>query len=150
MKWEQGVQWSVNRGCNEVWAGGAMKCEQGEQWSVSRGSNEVWAGGAMKCEHGEQWTSNNAVSGTLAKLSNIQSENTGFETLCFTPLISISSDTAVGSLIPLLFLRSLSSPIINIHSCLQDLKLSLIGLYRVSSAYWVLLLQTSYISVSWL
>jgi len=105
-------------------------------------SNEVWGGGA--------WSSNHAVSCTLAKESNIQSENTVFETLCFTPLTSISSDTAVRSLIPLLFLSSLSSPIINICSCLQDLKLSLIGLYGVSSIYWVLLLQTSYISVSWL
>jgi len=62
----------------------------------------------------------------------------------------VSHDTAVRSLIPLLLLRSLSSPLINIHSCLQDLKLSLIGVYAVLSAYWVLLLQTSYISVSWL
>ena len=138
------------QGSNEMWAGGTMKCEQGEQWRVSKGSNGVWEWGAMKCEHGELWTSNNTVSGTLAKLSNIQSENTVFETLCFTPLTTISSDTAVRSLIPLLFLRSLSSPIINIRSCLQDLKLSLIVLYGVSSIYWVLLLQTSYISVSWL
>ena len=38
---EQGEQWSVSRGSNEVWAGGAMECGQGEQWSVSRGSNET-------------------------------------------------------------------------------------------------------------
>jgi len=105
---------------------------------------------SKKCEQVEQWSRNKAVSCTLAKLSNIQSENSVLETLCFTPLTNISSDTAVRSLIPLLFFRSLSSPIINIHSCLQDLKLSLIGLYGVSSIYWVLLLQTSYISVSWL
>jgi len=68
---EQWEQWSVNRGSNEVWTGGAMKFEQGsnevwtggamycEQWgqcSVSRGGNVVWAGGAMKCEQREQWS----------------------------------------------------------------------------------------------
>jgi len=103
-----------------------------------------------KCELWEQWSSDLAVSCVQSKHSNIESENTVYETLCITPLTSISSDTAVRSLIPLLFLRSLSSPTINIHSCLQDLKLSWIGLYGVSSTYWVLLLQTSYISVLWL
>jgi len=127
-------RYRLSEGCIKQWCGKPS----GYVWL----SNEVWAGGA--------WSSNHAVSCNLAKLSNIQSENIGYETLCFTPLTCISSDTAVRSLIPLLFLSSVSSPIINICSCLQDLKLSWIILYGVSSTYWVLLLQTSYISVSWL
>jgi len=83
---------------------------------------------SKKCEQGEQWNSELAVSRIQSKLSDVVSENTVFETLCFTPLTGISSDTAVRSLIPLQFLRSLSSPIINIYSCLQDLKLSWIVL----------------------
>ena len=82
---------------------------------------------SKKCEQGEQWSSDLAVSHILSKLSNIQSENTRFETLCFPPLTGICSDTAVRSVLPLLFLRSLSSPIINICSWLQDLKLLWIG-----------------------
>jgi len=42
------------------------------------------------------------------------SENTTFKILCFPPLTGICSDTAVRSVLPLLFVRSLSSPIINI------------------------------------
>ena len=42
------------------------------------------------------------------------SENIRFETLCFPPVTSICSNTAVRSVIPLLFLRSVSSPIVNI------------------------------------
>ena len=42
------------------------------------------------------------------------SENTIFKTLCFPPLTGICSDTAVRSVLPLLFLRSVSSPIVNI------------------------------------
>ena len=83
---------------------------------------------SKKCELWVRWSSDLAVSRTLAKLSDIHSENPRFETLCFTPLTSISSDIAVRSLLPLLFLRSLSSPIINVCSCLQVLKLSWIGL----------------------
>jgi len=51
---------------------------------------------------------------TLSKISDIQSENTGFKTLCFPPLTGICSDTAVRAVLALLFLRSLSSPVINI------------------------------------
>ena len=75
---------------------------------------------SKKCEQGEQWSSALAVSYTLAKLSDIQHENTRLETLCFTPLTGIFSDTAVRSVLPLLFLRSLSSPTVNICSCLQE------------------------------
>jgi len=46
--------------------------------------------------------------------STTYSQNTRFETFCFTALTGISSDTADSSLLPLLFLRSLSSPIINL------------------------------------
>ena len=35
-------------------------------------------------------------------------------------LTSISSDVAFRALLPLLFLRSLSSPTVNIRSCLQE------------------------------
>jgi hypothetical protein len=49
-----------------------------------------------------------AVSHTLAKLSNIMSENTIFERLWLSPLTRISIDVADNSLLPLLFLRSLS------------------------------------------
>jgi len=54
-------------------------------------------------------------------------KKTRFETLCSTPLTGICSDTAVRSLLAFLFHRSLSSPVINICSCFQDLKLSWIG-----------------------
>jgi len=99
---------------------------------------------SKKCELGEQWSSDIAVSLTLAKLSDIQSENTRFETLWFTPLTSISSDAAYSSLLPLLFLRSLSSPIINIRSCHQDLKLPWFGLmeYHPCTGFHYSKLQT--------
>ena len=41
---------------------------------------------SKKCKQGEQWSSDLAVSHTLAKLSDIQSENTRLEMLWFTPL----------------------------------------------------------------
>ena len=69
---------------------------------------------SKKCELGEQWNSDLAVTRILSKHSNIHSENSRFKTLCFTPLTGNSSDTVVRSLLPLLFLRSVSSPIINI------------------------------------
>jgi hypothetical protein len=50
---------------------------------------------------------------------------------CFTPLMKFSIHTADNSLLPLLFLRSMSilsgCPTINICSCHQDMKLSWIG-----------------------
>ena len=69
---------------------------------------------SKKCELWEQWSSDIAVSCALTKLSNIQSGNTVFETYWLSLLTSISSDAADSSLLPLLFVRSLSSPIINI------------------------------------
>jgi len=85
---------------------------------------EVLPRGAMEC-------SDIAVSCTLAKHSDIQSENTRFETLWFSTLTKMSSDVADRSLLPLLSHRSLSvlsgCPIINICSCLQDMKLLWIG-----------------------
>jgi hypothetical protein len=75
---------------------------------------------SKKCEQGEQWSSDLAVSCTLAKLADIHSKNTRFEALCSTPLTSISIDTAVRALLSLLFLRCLSSPTVNIRSCLQE------------------------------
>jgi hypothetical protein len=62
--------------------------------------------GCKKCGLGEQWSSDFAVSCTLAKHSDIQSENTSFEVLLFTPLTWISIDAAHSYLHPLLFLRS--------------------------------------------
>ena len=80
-----------------------------------------------KCLKGEQWSSDLAVSHTLTKQCDIQSENTRFKTL-LSPLPTIHIDTAGSSVLPLLFLRSLSllsgCPIINIHSCHQERKLS--------------------------
>ena len=60
------------------------------------------------------------VRSTFVELSDIQSESTRLETLCFTPFANISSDTAVRSLLALLFLSSVSSPTVNIRSCLQE------------------------------
>jgi hypothetical protein len=83
---------------------------------------------SKKCEQGEQWNSDLAVSPTLAKLSDIHSENAGFEMYWLSPLTTIPIDIADSSVLPLLFLNSLCSlsgcPIINIHSCYQYKKLS--------------------------
>jgi hypothetical protein len=67
----------------------------------------------------------------LAMLSDIQSENTRFDTLWLSPLTRISINVADSSLLYLLFLMSLSifsgRSIINICSCHQDMKLLWIG-----------------------
>ena len=80
---------------------------------------------------GEQWSSDIAVSCKLAKHSDIQTENTKFETLWLSPLVRVSSNVANGPLLHLLFLTSLNilsgCPIINICGCHQDLKLLWIG-----------------------
>jgi len=84
-----------------------------------------------KYEQGEQWCSDIAVSHTLAKPFDIQSENTRIETLWCTPLTILSIHTADNSLLHLLLLRSKSilagCPIINISSCHQGMKLSWVG-----------------------
>ena len=54
----------------------------------------------------QQQTSDIPVSRTVAKHSNIKSDNTGLETSLFTPLTWISIDVADSNLHPLLFLRS--------------------------------------------
>jgi len=81
-----------------------------------------------KCLKGEQWSSVLVVSRTLAKLTDIQSENQRFETLWLSPLTTIHIDIADSCVLPLVFHRSQSvssgCPIINIHSCHQNLKLS--------------------------
>jgi hypothetical protein len=86
---------------------------------------------SKKCELWVQWSSELAVSCTLAKLSNIQSDNTGFETNWLSPLTRIHIDVADSSVLPLLFLKSLcillGCPIINICSCYQYGKLSWVG-----------------------
>jgi len=65
----------------------------------------------------EQWSSDIAVSYTLTQLSDIQSENTRFETYWLSPLTRIHIELADSSVLPLLFLKSLSiwsgGPIIN-------------------------------------
>ena len=81
-----------------------------------------------KCCLREQWS---AVTLPYLVHSAIQSENTRFETLRFSTLTKMSIDVADRSLLPLLSHRSLSvlsgCPIINICSCLQDMKLLWIG-----------------------
>ena len=80
-----------------------------------------------KCLKGEQWSSDLAVSCTLAKHCDIRSENTRFKAL-LSPLTRIDIDVADSSVLSVMFLRSLcifsGCPIINIHSCHQDWKLS--------------------------
>ena len=75
---------------------------------------------SKKCWLGEQWSSDISVFWNVSKQSNIQSENTRFETLWFSPLTRISIYVVDSSLLCLLFLRSLSilwgCPIINIRS----------------------------------
>ena len=56
---------------------------------------------------GQQWSSVIAVSHTLAKQSNVWSENTRLKTWLFTPLNWIFIDVADSYLHPLLFPRSL-------------------------------------------
>jgi len=83
---------------------------------------------SKKCGLGEQWSSDIAVSCSLTKHPDIQSEDTRFEMLLLSPLTTISVDVADSSLLRLLFLWSLNiltgCAIINICSCHQDLKLS--------------------------
>jgi hypothetical protein len=70
-----------------------------------------------KCLKAEQWSSDLAVSRTLTKHSDIQSENTRFKTLSLSPLTTVHIDLADSSVLHLLILRSLSilsgCPIIN-------------------------------------
>jgi len=84
-----------------------------------------------KCGLGEQLSTDIAVSWTLVKPSDIQSENIRFKTLWFTPLTRLSIHTAHNSLLPLLFLRSVSilsgCHIISICGYYQNRKLSWIG-----------------------
>ena len=61
-----------------------------------------------ECGLRPKWSSDIAVSHNLAKQSNIQSENTGCETLLFSPLTRTSIYLADSSLLHLLFLGSLS------------------------------------------
>ena len=98
-----------------------------------------------KCGLWEQWNSDIAVSLTLAKLSNIQSDNTGLETLLCTPLTTIHIDLPDSSLLTLLFLKSLiflsCCPTVNIGSCSWVI---VSCTHCISSKYWVSLLHTSY------
>jgi hypothetical protein len=79
----------------------------------------------------EQWSSDLSLSCTLTKHCDIQNENTGFKTSSLSPLTTIHIDLADSSVLPLLFLRSLSilsgCPITNTHSCNEDRKLSWVG-----------------------
>ena len=82
---------------------------------------------SKKCWLGEQCSSDIAVSCNLAKHSDMQRENTSFETLWFSPLAIVSINATDSSLFHLLFLMSLNillgCLIINICGCRQDLKL---------------------------
>ena len=99
-----------------------------KQW-FDRASSCGWS--SNKCLKVEQWSSDIAVSCTLAKQSDLESKRTRFKTI-LSPLTTIHIDLADSSVLPLLFLRSLNilsgCPIINIHSCHQDRKLSWVGL----------------------
>ena len=69
----------------------------------------------------------------------------------FTLLMRFFIHTAHNSVLPLLFLKSVSiwsgCPVINIRRCHEDMKLSWIGPICISSTYKVSLLQTSYLSL---
>ena len=86
---------------------------------------EVWAEGAMK-----QWIC--CILYLWQVLCCGVWKEKFWKYYWFTPLTTISIQTADNCLLPLLFLRSLSIfscwPIINIHSHHQDVKLSCIGL----------------------
>jgi hypothetical protein len=92
---------------------------------------------------GEQWSSDIAVSCTLAKQSNIHSENTRFETLWFSPLTRISINVTVSSRLHLLFLTFCPAVLwVNIFGCHQDMKLLWIGpiAYKHTGFYYSKLL----------
>ena len=102
----------------------------------------------------EQWGSDIAVSCNLATHPNIQSENTVFKTLWFSPQTRHSINTADNSLLLLLCLSSLSilssCPVLNKCFCNQGMKLSWTGPMEYHPHTGVSLLLTSYLSVSWL
>jgi hypothetical protein len=118
-------------------AGGDREQDLWRYW-LSAGCNKQWYDRASgygclnnKCLKGEQWSSDLAVSCTLTKHSDIQSENTSYKTW-LSPLTTIHIDLADSSVLPLLFLKSLSilscCPIINTQSCQQDRKFSWVEL----------------------
>ena len=82
---------------------------------------------SKKYELWKQWSIDIAVSCTLTKCSDLQSENTRFKTLWLSPLTRIHIAVADSSVLPLLFLSSLSiisgCPVIKICSCYQYRKL---------------------------
>ena len=84
-----------------------------------------------KCEQEEQWSSDLAVSCVWSRHSNIQCENTRFETYWLSWLTRIHIDLADRSVFPLLFLKSLcifsGCSIITLSSCHQDRKLPWFG-----------------------
>ena len=80
---------------------------------------------SKKCEQREQWSNDLAALRTLGKHSDIQSENVSFEMLWLSPQTTIH----------MCFLYCFSGlsaflsgcPVINIHSCHQDRRLSWVG-----------------------
>ena len=92
-----------------------------------------------KCRLGEEWKIEIPVSHTLSTFTDVEYANTSFR-YWFTPLTRLSIHTADNFLLPLLFLMSVSissgCPIINIFSCLQDMKLSWIGLMAFHPYTW--------------
>ena len=116
------------------------------QAALRIGMTSLWVMvGCKICGLGEQLNSEIAVSHTLAKLSNIQSDNTRLETILCTPLTTIHIDLPDSSLLPLMFVKSLiflsCCPVINIGSCSRVI---MSCTHCISSTYWVSLLQTSY------
>jgi hypothetical protein len=87
---------------------------------------------SKKCELWQQRSSDLAVSCTLTKHCDIQTEDARFKTLRLSPLPKIHIDIADSSVLPLVFLKSLSilsgCPIFNIYSCHQYRKLCWVGL----------------------
>jgi hypothetical protein len=108
---------------------------------------EVWPEGTVK-----QWNCCNSYLGQV--LWCAVEKQKFWKYYWFTPLTTISIQTADNCLLPLLFLRSTSIlscwPIINIHSYHQDVKFVMYWTHGITSTYWVSLLLTFILSLLWL
>jgi hypothetical protein len=95
---------------------------------------DVWGGGGMK-----QW---HCFSHTLATCSSVQYGNTSFGNILDSHHWLECPFSQQITVPPLLFIRSLSilfgCPIINIHSCHQDMQLLWVGLtaYRPHTGFY--------------
>ena len=86
---------------------------------------------SKKCEQGGQWSSDLAVSCTFSQALWHTVITQDSKMLWLSPLTRIHIDVADSSVLPLLFLKSLSifsgCPVINLRNCHQDRKLSWVG-----------------------